>query len=72
MHRVLVDEKQWIDEQRFLHALNFCIFCPAPRRSSSRLTSAGCSTGCAAGWSLGGLFVLPGMIAIMGLSWLYC
>ncbi|HYL22819.1 MAG TPA: chromate transporter, partial [Burkholderiales bacterium] len=30
MHRVLVDEKQWIEESRFLHALNFCVLLPGP------------------------------------------
>ncbi|HYS13481.1 MAG TPA: chromate transporter, partial [Burkholderiaceae bacterium] len=30
MHRVLVDEKKWIEEERFLHALNFCVLLPGP------------------------------------------
>ena len=36
MHRILVDEKKWVEESRYLHALNFCI--QAPRRRSSPLT----------------------------------
>ena len=39
MHRIIVEEKKWIGEQRFLQALNYC--CPDPRRSSSPSTSAG-------------------------------
>ena len=41
MHRELVEQKRWISERRFLHALNYCICCRAPRRSSSPPTSAG-------------------------------
>lgn len=43
MHRTLVEEKRWISEQRFLHALNYCMVlpCPARRRSNWPPTSAG-------------------------------
>ena len=41
MHRILVEEKRWISEERFLHALNYCMLLPGPRRSSSLPTSAG-------------------------------
>ena len=34
MHRELVERKRWISEKRFLHALNFCMCCPVPKRSS--------------------------------------
>jgi chromate transport protein ChrA len=48
MHRILVDEKRWISEERFLHALSYCMLLPGPRRSSSPPTWAGCSTARAA------------------------
>ena len=41
MHRILVEEKRWISESRFLHALNYCMLLPVPRRSSWRPMSAG-------------------------------
>ena len=41
MHRILVEEKNWISESRFLHALNYCMLLPGRRRSSSRPISAG-------------------------------
>ncbi len=42
MHRMVVEERRWISESRFLHALNFCMLLPGPRRSSSPPISAGC------------------------------
>jgi chromate transporter len=71
MHRIVVDEKKWIDEPRFLHALNFCMLLPGRRRRSSRPISAGCCMACAAGSSSGILFVLPGAFVMLGLSLLY-
>ena len=44
MHRILVEEKRWIGENRFLHALNYCMLLPGPKRRSSPFTSAGCCT----------------------------
>lgn len=41
MHRVLVEEKRWIGEQRVLHALSYCMLLPGPRHSSLPPTSAG-------------------------------
>ena len=44
MHRIVIDEKKWIDEARFLHALNFCMLLPGPEatkdRKSTRLNSS--------------------------------
>ncbi len=71
MHRILVEEKRWLGEKRFLHALNFCMLLPGPE--AQQLTVY-------IGWlmhrSLGGiiagvLFVLPGALAILGLSYIY-
>ena len=71
MHRILVEEKRWISENRFLHALNFCTLLPGPE-SQQLATSVGCLLhGTRGGLVAGGLFVLPGVVAIMGLSWVY-
>jgi hypothetical protein len=50
MHRIVVDEKKWLPEARFLHALNFCMLLPARKLSSWRPIPAGCCTACAAAW----------------------
>src|SRR5688500_2407797 len=71
MHRVLVDEKQWIDEQRFLHALNFCTLLPGPEAQQLATYVGWLMHGVRGGLVAGLLFVLPGMVAIMALSWLY-
>src|SRR6202043_3554974 len=71
MHRIIVDEKKWIGESRFLHALSYCMLLPGPE--AQQLATY-------IGWLMhrwpgaivaGGLFVLPGIIAIMALSWVY-
>jgi chromate transporter len=41
MHRIVVDEKKWVGEHRFLHALNYCMLLPVLRLTSSQSTSAG-------------------------------
>jgi chromate transporter len=45
MHRLLVDERRWIGEAQFLHALNFCMLLPGPEAQQLATTSAGCCTG---------------------------
>src|SRR5947208_16509783 len=71
MHRIIVDEKKWVGESRFLHALSYCMLLPGPE--AQQLATY-------IGWLMhrwpgaimaGGLFVLPGVIAIMALSWVY-
>ncbi|MGQ0614839.1 MAG: chromate efflux transporter [Planctomycetaceae bacterium] len=71
MHRVLVEEKRWLSEERFLHALNFCMLLPGPEAQQLATYS---------GWllhrTLGGLvagivFILPGFLSILALSVLY-
>jgi len=71
MHRVLVDEKGWIDEQRFLHALNFCTLLPGPEAQQLATYIGWLLHGVRGGLVAGLLFIIPGIIAIMGLSWLY-
>src|SRR5919204_4217359 len=71
MHRILVDEKKWIDEPRFLHGLNFCMMLPGPEAQQLATYIGWLLHGTRGALAAGGLFVLPGFIAIMALSILY-
>jgi chromate transporter len=71
MHRVLVDEKKWLSESRFLHALNFCMVLPGPEAQQLATYIGWLMHGTAGGIAAGGLFVLPGAVAIMALSVVY-
>lgn len=71
MHRILVDEKKWIGEARFLHALNFCMMLPGPEAQQLAIYIGWLLHRIKGGLAAGILFVLPGMVAIMALSWLY-
>jgi len=71
MHRILVDEKKWIGEERFLHALNFCMLLPGPEAQQLAIYIGWLLHRMKGGLVAGTLFVLPGAIAIMALSWLY-
>ena len=71
MHRILVEEKKWIGEQRFLHALNFCMLLPGPEAQQLATYIGWLLHGIRGGLVAGILFILPGMAAIMALSWLY-
>jgi chromate transporter len=71
MHRILVEEKGWIGERRFLHALNFCMLLPGPEAQQLATYVGWLLHGLRGGLVAGILFVLPGFLAIMGLSWLY-
>ncbi|WP_293860302.1 chromate efflux transporter [uncultured Alsobacter sp.] len=71
MHRVLVDEKRWISESRFLHALNYCMLLPGPEAQQLATYVGWLLHGPRGGLLAGGLFILPGLLAIMGLSWIY-
>ena len=71
MHRIIVDEKRWVGESRFLHALSYCMLLPGPEAHQLAIYI---------GWLMhrwpgaivaGGLFVAPGIISIMGLSYIY-
>jgi chromate transporter len=71
MHRILVEEKRWLGEARFLHALNFCMLLPGPEAQQLAVY---------VGWlmhrTLGGIiaglfFIFPGVVAILVLSWIY-
>lgn len=71
MHRVLVDEKRWISEDRFLHALNFCMLLPGPEAQQLATYVGWLMHGGRGGFVAGGLFILPGVAVIMALSLLY-
>ncbi len=71
MHRVLVDEKRWIGEARFLHALNFCMLLPGPEAQQLATYIGWLLHGVKGGLIAGLLFILPGALAILALSWIY-
>jgi chromate transporter len=71
MHRILVEEKRWIGEARFLHALNYCMLLPGPEAQQLATYIGWLLHRTRGGLVAGGLFILPGLIAIMLLSWIY-
>lgn len=71
MHRVLVEEKRWVGEQRFLHALNYCMLLPGPEAQQLAVYLGWLLHGYAGGLAAGLLFVIPGFLAMLGLSMLY-
>ncbi len=71
MHRILVEEKRWISESRFLHALNYCMLLPGPEAQQLATYVGWLMHRTAGGLMAGGLFILPGIIAIMALSYVY-
>jgi len=71
MHRILVEEKNWISESRFLHALNYCMLLPGPEAQQLATYIGWLLHRTAGGIMAGGLFILPGIISIMGLSYIY-
>jgi chromate transporter len=71
MHRIIVDEKKWIGETRFLHALNYCMLLPGPEAQQLAVYIGWLMHRTAGGLVAGILFVLPGLVSIMALSWIY-
>ena len=71
MHRVFVDEKKWIDEERYLHALNYCMLLPGPEAQQLATYVGWLLHGVKGGIIAGALFVLPGAVIVFVLSWLY-
>lgn len=71
MHRVLVEEKRWIGDGRFLHALNFCMLLPGPEAQQLATYIGWLLHGVRGALVAGLLFILPGVLAIMALSWIY-
>ena len=71
MHRVLVDERRWISEERFLHALNFCMLLPGPEAMQLATYVGWRLHGTMGGLAAGFLFVLPGALVVLALSIAY-
>ncbi len=71
MHRELVDERRWIGEERFLHALSFCTLLPGPEAQQLAIYLGWLLNGTRGGLVSGFLFVLPGYVALMILSMIY-
>ena len=71
MHRILVEEKRWIGEERFLHALNYCMLLPGPEAQQLAIYIGWLLNRTRGGLVAGILFVLPGFFAILALSYVY-
>jgi len=71
MHRILVEEKHWISETRFLHALNYCMLLPGPEAHELAIYIGWLLHRVRGGIVAGMLFVLPGLFALTALSLLY-
>src|SRR5882724_13467969 len=71
MHRMIVDEKKWVGETRFLHALSYCMLLPGPEAQQLATYIGWLMHRWPGGIIAGGLFVLPGIISIMALSYVY-
>src|SRR5690349_16103716 len=71
MHRIVVDERRWISEPRFLHALNYCHLLPGPEAQQLAIYIGWLMHRTLGGLVAGVLFVVPGVVALMALSWIY-
>ena len=71
MHRVLVEDKKWISEARFLHALNYCMLLPGPEAQQLATYIGWLLHKTWGGIVAGALFILPGALVILALSILY-
>lgn len=71
MHRELVEDRRWISNERFLHALNYCMLLPGPEAQQLATYIGWTMFGVRGGLAAGGLFILPGFIAIMLISIAY-
>lgn len=71
MHRILVEEKKWLSEARFLHALNYCMLLPGPEAQQLATYTGWLLHRTLGGVVAGTLFILPGFVSILGLSILY-
>src|SRR5947199_10124730 len=71
MHRILVEEKRWIGETRFLHALNYCMLLPGPEAHELAIYIGWLLHRVRGGLIAGILFVLPGLFVLTALSLIY-
>jgi chromate transporter len=71
MHQELVERRRWISEKRFLHALNYCMVLPGPEAQQLATYIGWLMHRTWGGIVAGGLFVLPSLFILIGLSWVY-
>ncbi len=71
MHQELVDKRRWISERRFLHALNYCMLLPGPEAQQLATYIGWLMHQTVGGLVAGVLFVLPSLLILVGLSWVY-
>src|SRR5215207_720307 len=71
MHRIIVEEKRWVSEERFLHALNYCMLLPGPEAQQLATYIGWLMHRTLGGILAGGLFIVPGIVSIMALSYVY-
>ncbi len=71
MHQELVERRRWISERRFLHALNYCMVLPGPEAQQLATYIGWLMHRTLGGIVAGGLFVLPSLFILIGLSWVY-
>ena len=71
MHEELVEKRRWISEQRFLHALNYCMLLPGPEATQLAVYIGWLLHRTAGGIMAGVLFVLPSLLILIGLTWVY-
>ena len=71
MHQELVERRRWLSEQRFLHALNYCMVLPGPEAQQLATYIGWLMHKTWGGIVAGALFVLPSLLILIGLSWVY-
>jgi chromate transporter len=71
MHTEIVNRRRWVDESRFLHALNYCMLLPGPEAQQLATYLGWLMHGVKGGVAAGALFVLPAALLLWGLSWIY-
>lgn len=71
MRRELVERRKWIDEEKFLHALNFCMLLPGPEAQQLATYTGWLLHGWRGGIAAGALFVLPSVFVLLALSYIY-
>jgi chromate transporter len=71
MQRVLVEDKRWIGQRRFLHALNYCMLLPGPEAQQLAVYVGWLLNGVRGDLVAGTLFVAPGVVALLALSVVY-
>lgn len=72
LHEELVVKRRWISEPQFLHALNYCMLLPGPEAQQMATYLGWRMHRCPGGIAAGVLFLLPGLLVLIGLAWAYC